>query len=269
MAPDDPAAGPSPSEAASPSISPTTGPSPSPSTKTEAAPDPPPDGACYRLSFAQATEPTNRSRPVPCGRRHDAQTIFVGRLDTRAAGRRVAFDSRHVQRQLARVCPRRLAARLGGTAQARELSRYEVVWFSPTVAETQLGARWFRCDAVALAAAETLAVLPPPNRLRGILETESGRSAYGLCGTAAPGAGDFERVICSRSHSWRALATIPMRGGRKYPGVRSVRRAGGMPCTDRAREHADDPLTFEYGWEWPTREQWRVGQRFGYCWVPD
>jgi hypothetical protein len=36
-----------------------------------------------------------------------------------------------------------------------------------------------------------------------------------------------------------------------------------------AAEQAADPLQFEFGWEWPTREQWANGQRYGYCWVPD
>ena len=271
---DEPAAGPSPSASApaastDPTPSPTPSPSPSPSARVKARLVPPRNGACYRLTFAQATKPANRNRPVTCSKRHNAQTVLVGRLDTSVDGRAVAVGSPHVQRQLQRRCPRELAARLGGTAQSRNLSRFEVVWFTPTVGESDLGATWFRCVAIALAATETLAVLPPPERLRGILGRGTGRSAYGLCGSAAPGDPDFERVICSRDHRWRAIATIPLRGGPAYPGEPSVRRAGDTPCTDRARALAGDPLRFDYGWEWPTRQQWRAGQRFGYCWVPD
>ena len=29
------------------------------------------------------------------------------------------------------------------------------------------------------------------------------------------------------------------------------------------------PEEFRYGWEWPTRAQWRDGQRYGFCWAPD
>ena len=39
--------------------------------------------------------------------------------------------------------------------------------------------------------------------------------------------------------------------------------------TMRYEDLVDDPLSFRFGWEWPTREQWRAGQRHGYCWAPD
>ena len=239
------------------------------STSTPVAPVPPaPErSACYRLRFADLTEPSNDSRPVPCSGRHDAQTIHVGRLDTHVDGHAVAVDSDRVLRQLSTECPRRLAAHLGGTREDLRLSRFEVVWFSPTLVESDLGARWFRCDVVALAGQDTLFPLPPPRRLEGVLDG-SGAATYGLCGTAAPGDPDFDRVICGRRHSWQAVATIPISGGTEYPGRPAARAAGEDTCLDRVRESAEDPLTFQYGWEWPTREQWRDGQRFGYCWAP-
>jgi hypothetical protein len=75
-------------------------------------------------------------------------------------------------------------------------------------------------------------------------------------------------VVCSRRHSWRAIDTIPLAGGTAYPGVTVVRRAGNTTCRDLARSRAGSTLRFQYGWEWPTREQWARGQHFGYCWVP-
>jgi hypothetical protein len=205
---------------------------------------------------------------VPCTSRHAAQTIHVGRLDTHVDGHAVAVDSDRVIRQLSTECPRRLAAHLGGTAEDLDLSRFEVVWFSPTLEQSDLGAAWFRCDVIALAGNETLFPLPAPRRLRGVLDG-SGAAAYGLCGTAAPGDPDFARVICGRPHSWRAIATIPLAGAKAYPGQQRVRSAGDDTCRDRVRERAEDPLKFQYGWEWPTRKQWLDGQRFGYCWAPD
>jgi len=101
-----------------------------------------------------------------------------------------------------------------------------------------------------------------------VLDRAGALSAYGLCGTAAPGAAGFSRVICARKHSWRALDTIALRGGKRYPGTAAVRRAGDSACKDRARASASDALKFQYGWEWPTRDQWNGGQHYGYCWVP-
>ena len=231
-------------------------------------PAPPREGACYRLEFAELTEPSSSKDPVPCSQRHDAQTIHVGRLHTVVDGHALAVDSDRVLRQLATTCPRELARYVGGTREDRRLSRLEVVWFAPTLEESDLGADRFRCDLVALAGPDTLLTLPAPGKLRGVLDRPAGAS-YGLCGNAAPGDPDFQRVICARPHSWRAVSTIPLSGGKRYPGTARVRTAGDETCRDRVRADADDPLKFRYGWEWPSRDQWERGQHFGYCWAPD
>jgi hypothetical protein len=231
-------------------------------------PEPPRGNACYRLVFAELTEPSNAKAPVPCSQRHDAQTIHVGRLDTVVDGHAVAVDSDRVLHQLSTTCPRELARYVGGTREDRDLSRLTVVWFAPTLEQSDRGADRFRCDVVALAGQDQLFPLPAPDRLRGVLDRPAGAS-YGLCGTAAPGDPDFERVICARPHSWRAVSTIALRGGDRYPGTAAVRSAGDETCRDRVRAQAADPLKFRYGWEWPTREQWGRGQHFGYCWAPD
>jgi hypothetical protein len=237
-------------------------------TETAAVPEPPRGNACYRLVFAELTEPSNAKAPVPCSQRHDAQTIHVGRLDTVVDGHAVAVDSDRVLHQLSTTCPRELARYVGGTREDRDLSRLAVVWFAPTLEQSDRGADRFRCDVVALAGQDQLFPLPAPDRLRGVLDRPAGAS-YGLCGTAAPGDPDFERVICARPHSWRAVSTIALRGGDRYPGTAAVRSAGDETCRDRVRARAEDPLKFRYGWEWPTREQWGRGQHFGYCWAPD
>ena len=97
--------------------------------------------ACYRLRFGQLTEPSNRSRPVPCSGRHDAQTIHVGRLDTVVAGHAVSVDSDRALHQLSSECPRRLGAYVGGTRQDRDLSRLEVVWSGTLSSSPSAGAR--------------------------------------------------------------------------------------------------------------------------------
>jgi hypothetical protein len=242
------------------------------STPTRSAapvPPAPEDDACYRLRFAALAQPSNDEAPVRCGRRHLTQTIHVGRIDMVVAGHALAVDSDHAVEQVSRACARRFAARLGGSDEDRRLSRLEVVWFAPTLEQSDAGARWFRCDVVAVAARDRLHPLPPPRRLRGILDDPGRAAPYALCGTTAPGERDFARVVCARRHAWRAVATVDLPGPRRYPGERSVREAGDETCRDLVRDRAADPLSFRYGWEWPTREQWRAGQRYGFCWEPD
>jgi hypothetical protein len=228
----------------------------------------PPRAACYRLTSRELTRPSSSSPTVSCSGSHTSRTIHVGRLLTEVRGRRVAVDSAVVQRQLATACPRRLASYVGGSAQARQLSRLDVVWFTPTLRQTVDGAHWFRCDVIAFAKADTLLPLPPGSGLRGVLSRQKGLDTYGLCGTAAPGTAGFERVVCSRPHAWRAIRTLALTGGRRYPGAATVRRAGDDACKDAARSRAADSLKFSYGWEWPTAPQWDAGQHYGYCWVP-
>jgi hypothetical protein len=265
----DPAAPPAPSApSSSATTSVTASPEAAPSTPA-VVPAAPRSSACYRLSTSQLTRPTNASTPVSCTARHTAQTIYVGTLDTVVDGHSVAVDSATVQRQLSTTCPRRLAAYVGGSRSARDLSRFNVVWFSPTLAQSDAGADWFRCDLIAFAGQDRLAPLPGTRRLRGVLGRRGALADYGLCGTSAPGQRGFQRVICGRGHSWRAIDTIDLAGGQGYPGTRRVRSAGDSDCKDLARARSSNTLRFRYGWEWPTRQQWDRGQHFGYCWVPD
>jgi Septum formation len=206
---------------------------------------------------------------VSCTGPHTAATIFVGRLDTVVDGHAVAVDSSAVQRQLSTTCPRKLARYVGGSGGTRALSRFNVVWYSPTLDQSDRGADWFRCDLILFGMADTLQALPPTSRLRRVLDRPGALATYGLCGTAAPGARGFSRVVCARPHSWRAVDTIGIGDGPRYPGVAAARRAGNAQCRDLARSRSGGSLTFRYGWEWPTAEQWGRGQHFGYCWVPD
>ncbi|MGH3445449.1 MAG: septum formation family protein [Nocardioidaceae bacterium] len=246
------------------------GPSGSRATAGSAAsavpPAPPADG-CYRLTLKQLTRTSDASTPVSCDGRHDTQTIFVGRLHDVVHGHAVAVDSDTVRHQLKTTCPRKLADHVGGSRSQRRLSRFHVVWFRPTLAQSDRGADWFRCDMVAFATGSTLFPLPAPAKLHGVLGTRAGRSTYGLCGTAAPGANGFQRVICARRHSWQAIATIHL-AGRSYPGVAAARKAGDSRCKQLAQGHAGFSLKFRYGWEWPTRDQWTGGQHYGFCWAP-
>jgi hypothetical protein len=265
----EPAASPDPS----PSSGPVSGaPSGSPSEATPSTPPVVPQAprlaACYRLSTTQLTKPTNASSPVPCRTRHTAQTIYVGMLDTVVDGHAVAVDSARVQRQLSTTCPRKLAAYVGGSAAVRDLSRFNVVWYSPTLEQSDQGADWFRCDLIAFAGQDQLAALPGTRRLRGVLDDSGALADYGLCGTSAPGQRGFERVICGRPHSWRAIDTIGIAGGARYPGTARVRKAGDANCKDLAQARASNTLKFRYGWEWPSKQQWQRGQHFGYCWIP-
>ena len=253
---DEPSSAPTPTVSASPTAPPPRAtPAPLPGTKT-----------CHALSYDEAVAPTASGTAVPCAKKHTSVTYAVGRLDTLVDGHLVAVDSDRVQQQVASECPARFGPFVGGSVDDRRLSMLRPVWFTPTVEESDAGASWFRCDVVALAADGELAPLSGP--MAGVLATSEGRDRYGMCGTASPGTAKFARVICSAAHSWRAIAVVSLGDG-AYPGKEKVRAAGQSRCQDAAAAVAPDTLDYQWGYEWPTAEQWKAGQTFGRCWAPD
>jgi hypothetical protein len=226
----------------------------------------PPRRACYDLDLAEAAEATSTASPVPCTARHTSVTIRVGTIRPVLDGHLLAVDSDSVQQQIATRCRAGFAAHVGGTEEARRLSRLTVVWFSPSLAESDRGALWFRCDLIALAGHDRLA--PLPRSTRGVLGVPNALDRYGTCGTAAPAAPRFQRVICSTRHTWRARATVNLPAQAKYLG-KAAGAAADSTCHDVDARLAADILKLRWSFEWPTRDQWDAGQRYGYCWTPD
>ena len=109
-----------------------------------------------RLPRADAsTRPPTRStraRPVPCRRPHTAVTIKVGKLAALADGHLLAVDSPTVRARLAEGLPAGARRRyVGGDQTTQRLSRFEAVWFGPSLEQADAGADWFRCDVVGTA----------------------------------------------------------------------------------------------------------------------
>jgi len=241
-------------------------PAPAASTRTETTPPDPPDpgptpvlGECHALTFRQALAVVGRTAPVPCRRTHTAQTYFVGTLDlTTKSGFTRRVDSQAAQRQMRTACTRRLPRHLGRTPRELRLSMVRAVWFTPSPARAEAGADWFRCDVVAVAG---------PRQLLDLPRRTKGWAAPAMCATSAPGTPAFDRVACSRRHSWRAVATVDI-PGRRLPAADAIAERMDPVCRDVAAGSADDPLDFSWSQESPTREQWEAGQRYGICWVP-
>lgn len=231
------------------------------------APPRPAAHGCDDLTYQQALAPTlpDGDTGVPCSGPHTSQTYAVGTLATVVDGHLAAVDSAQAQSQVARTCPRRLSAYLGGDAEKLRLSMLRPVWFTPTVSQAAAGADWFRCDVIALAGDQQLAALT--GSLKGVLDSPKSQ-AWALCATAQPGTAGFARVPCQAQHSWRALSTIDLPGG-AYPGQAKVKAAGQKPCQQAGQAVASDALDYQWGYEWPTAAQWKSGQTYGICWAPD
>lgn len=242
-------------------------PRPSASAGTNQPAEPVPRvGSCYELSVSEATDPVDVGAPVACRQPHTSVTIKVGELDRVADGHLLAVDSRTVLAQIAETCPDSPGAFVGGNQTAQRLSRFEVVWFSPSLEQADAGANWYRCDVVAVRSEGQLLALPA--RLKGVLDQQGALDRFGTCGTAAPDRPGFTRVVCSQKHSWRAVDVVDLPRTARYL-AKDVAATGDVRCKDVAAERANGELTYTWSFEWPTRAQWAAGQRFGYCWVPE
>lgn len=244
-----------------------------PDTPATSAPPPsasavprPTAAGCHTLTYDQALGSSlpDQDVSVPCDRRHTAQTYAVGALDTLAGGHLLAVDSDRVAAQLAARCPTALADFVGGDQETRRLSMLHAIWFRPTLEQAAQGADWYRCDVVVPAGDEQLSAWT--GSLKGVLDSEQA-DAWAMCGTAQPGTAGFRRVPCREQHSWTALATVDLPAG-AYPGEAAVKEAGQEPCQAAGKDVADDALDYQWGYEWPTAAQWKLGQTYGICWAP-
>ena len=249
-----------------PKAEPTTDPSASTTAQAPAPVAAPPVGSCHNLDYAHATQPTDESAPVPCKTAHTTQTIYAGPLQPIADGHLLAVDSKRIQAQLASTCPGKLAGFVGGSEDDRRLSRLEVVWFSPTVKQSDGGANWMRCDVVLVSGRNTLARLP--EKMRGALDQEGALDRFGTCGTAAPDKPNFVRVVCAAKHSWRAIGTVNIDPKAKYL-AKPAADAATAACKDQATDRADGALKYTYSFEWPNPKEWNAGRRWGLCWMPE
>jgi putative regulator of septum formation len=253
---------------------PSADPSPTPSSTPVAAPTPPPPpptvGACYRLSYDEAVAPTSEDTPASCDKGHTTQTFAVGQLDLVTNGHLLAVDSEAVRKQVARRCPAQLGAYVGATDEQLRLSLLRPVWFTPTIEQSDAGAAWYRCDVIAVSGDKRLAKID--HNIFEALKKPEGRTEFALCATAQPGTAAFTRVLCREDHSWKAISVIdlaPKSDNGDYPGTDAVKDAGQTVCDDAARAIASDALDYEWGYEWPTKDQWQAGQTYGRCWSPD
>jgi hypothetical protein len=251
---------------------PTSAPESSPSASTSGAaedtpaPAAPRVGSCHALTVTEATDPVDPGGPVPCRRPHTSVTMKVGQLTPVVDGHLLAVDSRTVRDQIARSCPDSPGTLVGGDLTTQRLSRFEVVWFGPSLEQADAGANWYRCDVVALRSQGQL--LPLPARLKGVLDQEGALDRFGTCGTtAAPNTRGFARVVCSEPHRSRAIDVVDLPRNARYL-AKDAAAIGDTACKDAASERTDG-LKLTWTFEWPTRAQWAAKQRYGYCWVPE
>jgi hypothetical protein len=223
-------------------------------------------GTCYDLTYKESLQGTGKADPVPCKDKHTSVTIYVGEFDPIVDGHLLAVDSDEVQAQIAKICPSKVGDWVGGSVDDQRLSRFKATWFSPTLAASDSGADWFRCDLVAKRGEKSFAAI---TGTKGALDDSAGLDRFGTCGTATPGdKKSFKAIPCDRPHTWRAVSVVDIPEGARYEGA-NPQAVADRACKDEAQQQATDPLEIKWAFQWPSQEAFDAGQRYGLCWVPD
>lgn len=231
----------------------------------ESAPPPPKAGECRNLGYAEISLFSDVTRTIPCTKKHTAYTFAVKKLPRDIAFTGVAIENDAVQNFAGESCRAAFARFIGGDAARRALSRLTVTYFVPNQRHFDLGARWVRCDVIALQSTNVLGDLP--RQLRGIHDDEDALTRFGVCSKAEPGSAGFKLVMCSQDHAYRALAALRLGGSNApYPGEQVTRVDGRQRCEDLVDDALGPSGGYTFGWTYPSPSDWQAGQRFGYCW---
>ena len=193
------------------------------------------------LAYEDALAPTIGQKPVPLQR-----AAHRGHLLRRPLRRGPARSTaRGSHRSCRPSCPQRFATFAGGTLEDRRLSLLRTVWFTPTIEQAALGARWYSCVALALRDNQHLAVLAHGSPARSTRPRAAPTTACAAPPSPAPPA------------SSSASARRPTRGRRCAPSAsgRAATRASprsGKPaqtiCKDAGRAVASDPLNYRWSY---------------------
>ncbi|HYJ69131.1 MAG TPA: septum formation family protein [Nocardioidaceae bacterium] len=267
----EPTTEPSPTDPTSPSPTPTD-PSPtqptSPTTTPAANPEPK-VGECRRTDpFVGVVGSTTEVRePVPCGDTHNAETYFVGLMNEsmQAAARQGKGDL--LRAEVSGICSRKLSGWLGGSGADVALSVFDFIVGAPASDAVGPDQRWFSCDVYAVRAMNGLKLIALPATTQGILRAANAAD-WSRCNRGGFGNGSTNNVVCTRPHSYRAVAAVHLGDlNAKYPSSQTLDSRLSSDCSGRVRAYLNTTASFHYGYTWPGRKQWDTGDRWGICYA--
>lgn len=265
---------PTPIDAAAKQSRPTSSPAPGDTQRAAVLSQPtaPDVDTCRALAFAAVDRYANDTATTSCERPHTAYTFAVTRLPADVAFEGVAIRNAAVQQAAAASCRKEFASYAGGDAATRALVRLDTTYFLPDQRSFDRGARWVRCDIIALRTDAALGELPV--KLAGALDDPEVVDKYAVCSVAEPGAPSPQLVTCDQQHAYRAIASVRLGApNARYPGDTVTGLDGRRRCEEIVDAWADDQGRdrYAFSWTYPTFSDWQTGQRFGYCWsrTPD
>ena len=220
-------------------------------------------GACRMLTPADATLSANATRTVDCAEKHTAETYASGELPDEFDD--ADYDDKDVGAWAYYACSRKFAQFVGADESLVLRAYVTWVWFGPSKAAWDDGARWYRCDITGGNSASE-EYRPLPETAKGLLV---GRPDDRWLDCAVGSAfGDSVYVPCSQKHDWRAATTIKLgEPGDAYPGDAVVASRTKAFCSDSIHAWLNYPARFEFGYTLFHQAEWETGNRRSVCWA--
>ncbi len=212
-----------------------------------APPDPrfgmPKAGQCHQMGYAQSKAPVALLAKVACRKKHTSLVLRTSVLGAAVTAQTPDSRRRSVARK---VCEPAFRRQVGGSPALRATSLLRWVFFTPSAAQLERGARWVRCDAIARSGRE-LVTLPATTPLLAKGLPEELRVCQNDKGLD---------VSCARPHQFRVEAVF-LPEGKAYPG-----KAFTGVARDRCRALMNGALGY---WQPPSREGWAAGDHYVRC----
>jgi hypothetical protein len=224
---------------------------------------PPTTGSCRMLSSAQVSRPSNDTATIACSEPHDAETFAVGALPTRFA--KASYDDPALDTWAYATCARAFPAHLGTDESTAMRSVLTWIWFRPSRAAWDAGARWYRCDVLG-GAADQRQYVDLPTATKDLLHGR-GDDHWMACAKGRSVA-TGTTVPCTMPHDWRAATTIKLgETGETYPGDKVARAKTKAYCAESIDAWLGYPASYDYGYTWFGEHEWDAGNRRSVCWA--
>jgi hypothetical protein len=265
----EPTGEPSPTEPTSSSPTEPSPTEPSPTASTEPVAATPKVGECRRTDpFLSALGGSLEVRePLPCGETHNAQTYFVGLMNEAMQAAARSGNANRLRAEVAGICGRKLIGWLGSNGEGVALSVFDFIVGAPGPDEVSPGSRWFSCDVYAIRALNGLKLIALPPDTKGLLSSGEADD-WTQCNRGGFDSGTSNIVVCTRGHAYRAVAGVDLAGlDAAYPGNNTLDSRLESECSGRVRAYLNTSGSFNYGFTWPSREQWKTGDRWGICYA--
>lgn len=206
-------------------------------------------GTCSTMTPAEGAARSDHSTAVDCAEAHTAQVAGVVRIPARMNWSTASANA--LFRVVASTCAPKVNDLLGRTFRTRDTSAYTYVFFEPTKAQRNAGARWLSCSVI-LRRNFKLATLP--SSTAPMLPDGKLPNSVARC-LSKPGF----LTICKAKHLWRATGTFTVAG--KYPGAKALNRTATRRCVSRVHSAA-------YRWTYKDKTTWNaVGDHVVVCYT--